>query len=74
MKTPAPKRVKVLLTNKRFEIVEMPAAVSKETWWNGILHNGSKLAYLNGTGYPKSEVVGPEDVQRRTGSTDMRGV
>lgn len=68
------KLVKVNLTENRSETVEIPADISAEAWLAAVMRDGLKTVELNRTVYPKAEVVGVEDVKRRSGSTNMEGI
>jgi hypothetical protein len=68
------KKIKVPLTNNRYEIIELNSPISAEDWWAGTQRDGSSNVLLNVTTYPKEEIVGVEEVKSRVGRTNMDGV
>jgi len=60
------KRFKVLLTGSRSEVIEVAEPITAEDWLRATRHDGAKFVYLNGTVYPKEELVGAvEEPPRR---------
>jgi hypothetical protein len=68
------RRIKVTLTNNHSEIIEMNHPISAEAWLAATKRDGPRFVTLNGTSYPKEDLVDATEVKARTGRTDMEGI
>jgi hypothetical protein len=66
------KRIKVFLTNNRWEEIELPMPISAENWWVATKHDGGEFVVLNGTRYLKAEILDAHE--SHIVRTDMDGV
>lgn len=67
------KHIKVTLTNNRSETIESDHPISAADWLAAIRRDGPRFVVLNGTSYPKEDLVDAVDVKSRVGSTNMEG-
>ena len=72
--TPMKKIIKAVLTKGRSAMIELDAPISAENWFEAIRLDGSKFVYLNGTSYPKDELLGAVEVPTHVGRTNMDGI
>ena len=68
------KHIKVTLTNDRTETIELDHPISAEAWLAATKRDGSRFVVLNGTSYPKEDLVDAVEIKTRVGRTNMDGI